>query len=123
MFQVRGGMCEEPAAEAPLQTGMLALQTGMNALRIGMRAPQTGMSAVGSRTSPRRGGTFRAGLAIDRGSLALAARLDGESAVASQLLENPVEHTAIRLIPSTRASVTGKRPKRTLCTIRVECTV
>jgi hypothetical protein len=80
MSQMPGGMFQRPTGTARGQSWMCA--------------PPTGMSAMFLRTLLLLGEKCHARLAIDRGSLAPAARLNAENAVAGQLLENAVERTA-----------------------------
>jgi hypothetical protein len=71
-----------------------------------------GLPAVSS--GSRRG--VRADLAVGRGPLALSAGLNAEAPFLSQLLENPVEGAAVRLVTdrfatSRRVSLSGRRGK------------
>src|SRR5215210_4332407 len=69
---------------------------------------QRRMSARPVRMSLGRGRKVRAGLAKGRGSLAAARSFDAESAFPGQVLENPVEGSAIRLVAEGFAYVVAR---------------
>src|SRR5215207_6887714 len=76
--------------------------------RLRMFGPPVGISGKRFRTSAVREGRIRAGLAIGRGSLATAARLDAESAGLGQELERAVEGATVRLVAEHLAHVTTR---------------
>lgn len=118
-------------AAGVMQTVMDTAQAGAGVSRV--RAEETRISAIAMATLlgalhrkiavlpmrrrmlPARGGVssvagsvLRAGLAIDRGDLAGTGGLDAEAPFPDEVLENPVEGAAVRLVAERSADVTAR---------------
>jgi hypothetical protein len=119
MVQISGGEAAEGIGTAAQCTGMSQMPrgtfqrpTGAARGQIRMCAPPVGMSALPFRTLPLLGEKLQARLAIDRGSLAPAVRLNAEDAVSGEVLENSVEGAAVRLVTERLANLAARERLR-----------
>jgi hypothetical protein len=106
----------------PVATGVMRVPSGVSPELAGvMREPAevfrvtTGVMAAALETSPRRRGVSSGGrrvvpadLPVDRGDLAGADGLDAEAPFADQILEDPVEGAAVRLVAERLGEVAAR---------------
>jgi hypothetical protein len=90
-----------PAVVGAKRSGALRRRTAMLPERRWMLPRRSGVSPGGRRVG-------RAGLAVGRGTLAFSDGLDAEAPFLDQLLENPVEGAAVRLVAERLADVAAR---------------
>src|SRR6185436_5496739 len=102
------GMSRTGAARARIPAGVSAERSGAWLRAIAMPLERRRLMPGRCRVSSGLRRVRRAGLAIDRGDLAGPHRLDAGASLLDQLLENPVEGAAVRLIAERAADVTAR---------------